>query len=147
MTTKSIETQLQEVLDREAIRTLPVRYCHCVWQKDLDGYVDLFTEDGSISTNDPILPHTQGRAALRKMIADGLDTMKPRPFIHNHVVELQGPKKATGTCYIEVRLFRDGKKMAISGWYDDEYAKVGEEWKFKSRRITIDSSAPTSEHS
>lgn len=32
MTAKSTETLLQEVIDREAIRTLPVRYCHCVWQ-------------------------------------------------------------------------------------------------------------------
>jgi hypothetical protein len=147
MTAKSTETLLQEVIDREAIRTLPVRYCHCVWQKDLDGYVDLFTEDGAVSTNDPSLPRAQGRAALRTMISEGLDTMKPRPFIHNHVIELRGPEKATGTCYIEVRLFRAGKKWALSGWYNDEYAKVGGEWKFKSRQITIDSSAPASENS
>jgi hypothetical protein len=30
----------------------------------------------------------------------------------------------------------------MSGWYDDEYAKVDGEWKFKSRRINIDSMAP-----
>ena len=114
MATKSMEAALQEVIDREEIRTLPVRYCHTVWQKDLDGYVNLFTEDGSISTNDASLPRTQGREALRKMIGEGLDTMKPRPFIHNHVVELLGPDRAKGTCYIEVKLVRDGKKCAMS---------------------------------
>jgi SnoaL-like domain len=147
MAAKSTKAALQEVIDREEIRTLPVRYCHTVWQKDLDGYVNLFTEDGSMSTNDPTLPGAQGHEALRKMIGEGLDTMKPRPFIHNHVVELLGPDRATGTCYIEVKLFRDGKKCAMSGWYNDEYAKVGGEWKFKSRQITIDSSAPVSENS
>ena len=147
MAAKSTKAALQEVIDREEIRNLPVRYCHTVWQKDLDGYVNLFTEDGSMSTNDPSLPQAQGHEALRKMIGEGLDTMKPRPFIHNHVVELLGPDRATGTCYIEVKLFRDGKKCAMSGWYNDEYAKVGGEWKFKSRQITIDSSAPVSENS
>jgi ketosteroid isomerase-like protein len=147
MAAKSTKAVLQEVIDREEIRTLPVRYCHTVWQKDLDGYVSLFTEDGSMSTNDPTLPRAQGHEALRKMIGEGLDTMKPRPFIHNHVVELLGPDRATGTCYIEVKLFRDGKKGAMSGWYNDEYAKVGGEWKFKSRQITIDSSAPVNENS
>jgi hypothetical protein len=147
MAAKNIEAALQEVIDREEIRTLPVRYCHTVWQKDLDGYVNLFTEDGSISTNDSSLPNTQGREALRKMIGEGLDAMKPRPFIHNHVVELLGPDRAKGTCYIEVKLFRDGKKCAMSGWYNDEYAKVGGEWKFKSRQITIDSFAPVNENS
>ena len=44
MAAKSTKAVLQEVIDREEIRTLPVRYCHTVWQKDLDGYVSLFTE-------------------------------------------------------------------------------------------------------
>jgi hypothetical protein len=145
MATKSNEASIQEVIDREAIRTLPVRYCHCVWQKDVDGWAHLFSEDGAISATDPSLPRAEGREALRKMISSGLDTSKPRPFIHNHVVELLGPDRAKGTCYVEVRLLRDGKKHYMTGWYDDEYVKVAGEWKFKSRRINIDSFAPVSE--
>ena len=33
----------------------------------------------------------------------------------------------------------------ITGWYNDEYAKVGGEWKFKSRQITTDSFGPVNE--
>lgn len=145
MATKSTEAQVQEVIDREAIRTLPLRYCDCVWQKDLDGYVNLFTEDGAMSTNDPSLPRAQGREGLRKMIGEGLDAMRPRPFIHNHVIELLGPDRAKGRCYVEVRLVRDGKKCLMTGWYNDEYAKTGEEWKFKSRQITVESFGPVNE--
>jgi hypothetical protein len=137
---------LQSVIDREAIRDLPVKYCHCVWQKDLDSWVNLFANNGTISTSDPNMPGAQGKEGLRKMISSGLETMKPRPFIHNHVVNLLGPDRATGTCYVEVRMIRDGKKWSLSGWYDDEYAKVGGEWKFKSRRINIDSFAPSGEN-
>jgi len=145
MAAKNTETVVQEVIDREAIRNLPLQYCHCVWQKDLDGYANLFTEDGSFSTDDPTLPKGQGRAALKSLISGALDTMKPRPFIHNHVVELLGPDKAKGTCYVEVRLLKDGKKCLMSGWYNDEYAKVNGEWKFQSRQITTDSFGPVSE--
>jgi hypothetical protein len=145
MATKSNETLVQEVIDREAIRTLPVRYCHCVWQKDPDGWANLFAPDGEISATDSSLPRAQGHEALRKMIASGLDTSKPRPFIHNHVIELLGPDRAKGTCYVEVRLLRDGKKQYMAGWYDDEYVKVGGDWKFKSRKINIDSMNPVSE--
>ena len=98
-----------------------------------------------IATDNPNLPRAQGREGLRKMIGGGLDTTKPRPFIHNHVIELLGPDRAKGTCYVEVRLLRDGKKWLMTGWYDDEYAKVGGEWKFKSRQITTDSFGPLSE--
>ena len=40
---------------------------------------------------------------------------------------------------------RDGKKWEMRGWYDDVYAKVDGEWKFKSRRITTDSFGPENE--
>ena len=92
MASKSLEARLQEVLDREEIRTLPQRYCHCVWQKDLDGYAELFTEDGTFGTDDPSLPKGQGRQQLR-LIEGALNDI-PRPFIP----ELTGPD-ATGTCY------------------------------------------------
>jgi hypothetical protein len=68
------------------------------------------------------------------------------PAVHNHVIELLGPDRAKGTCYVEVRLLRDGKKCLMTGWYNDEYAKVGGEWKFKSRQITVDSFGPVSEN-
>src|SRR5262249_40253238 len=145
MAAKSTKTLMQEVIDREAIRSLPLRYCHCVWQKDLDGYVNLFTDDGSFSTDDPNLPRAQGREGLRKMIGGGLGTAEPRPVIHNQVIELLGPGQATRTCYVGVRPLREGKKWLMTGWYDDEYAKVGGEWKFKSRKITTDSFGPVSE--
>jgi uncharacterized protein (TIGR02246 family) len=69
MATKSNDALIQEVIDREAIRTLPVRYCHCVWQKDPDSWANLFTADGEISTTDPAMPRAKGREALRKMMA------------------------------------------------------------------------------
>jgi hypothetical protein len=116
-----------------------------VWQQDLDGYVNLFTEDGSFSTDDPSLPGAQGQEGLRKMISSGLDEMKPRPFIHNHVIELLDSNQAKGTCYVEVHMNRAGKKWEMKGWYNDEYAKIDGEWKFKSRRITTDSFGPANE--
>ena len=142
MAEKSTAALLQEVIDREAIRDLPLRYCHSVWQKDLDGYVNLFTDDGAMSSNDPTLPRAQGREGLRKMIGQGLESSKPRPFIHNPVIELLGPDRAKGTCYVELRLLRDGKKHLLNAWYNDEYAKVNGEWKFKSRQIMVDSLTP-----
>ena len=145
MADKSMETQMQKVIDREAIRNLPLQYCHCVWQKDLDGYANLFTEDGSFSTDNADIPGAQGRDKLRKMIGNGLDDMQPRPFIHNHVIELTGADTATGTCYVEVHMKREGKKWEMRGWYNDDYAKVGGDWKFKSRKVIVDSFGPENE--
>jgi hypothetical protein len=51
--------------------------------------------------------------------------MKPRPFIHDHLVKLLGPNQAKGICYVEVKLLGDGKKWTMSGWYKGEWTKVG----------------------
>jgi hypothetical protein len=42
-------------------------------------------------------------------------------------------------------MLRDGRTWLMTGWYNDEYAKVDGEWKFKSRKITTDSFGPVNE--
>ena len=116
MATKSVETLVQEMLVSEAAGSLKKRYWHCVWKNDIEGIVNLFTTDGSISvSNDPSLPGAQGRDNLLKMYKQALSDLAPRPFIHNHVVELLGPDRATGTCYVEIRATRDGKSWIGAG--------------------------------
>jgi hypothetical protein len=58
------------------------------------------------------------------------------PFVHNHVVDLRGDA-ASGTCYLDLRASMDGKSMIGSGYYEDQYARVGTEWKFRSRKLTM----------
>ena len=41
-----LESHVQRLLDLEAIRDLPRRYAHCVWTRDVEGAVALFTADG-----------------------------------------------------------------------------------------------------
>jgi hypothetical protein len=88
----------------------------------------IFTEGGMLSTvgaagaagtpNDPGVREIKG-AALRDFYA-GLDRFKPRPYIHNHVVELLGDGKARGTCYVELRGETRGMDWLGTGYYDDE---------------------------
>ena len=136
---------LQELLDREAIRDLPKRYCHCVWQRDVAGIVDLFTEQGSINLRGPDRPPARGRADLLKAYESALGSLRPRPFIHNHVVELMGPARARGTCYVEIRAVRDGESLVGAGLYEDEYEKVGDDWKFRSREVAMHYMVPLRE--
>lgn len=146
MTAKNVEALVQEMLDREAIHDLPVRYCHCVWENDIEGIVNLFTQDGSLSVpNDHSLPGAEGWDNLLKMYKQALGDLAPRPFIHNHAVDLKGPDRATGTCCVEIRVTREGESWIGAGYYDDEYAKVGGEWKFRSRKVTMCYVVPLSE--
>ena len=134
--TRSTEDLVQDLLDREAIRDLPVRYCHYVWTNDVEGMMGLFTEDGLLSTasdSDDQVRDIAGAEALRAFYV-GLEAIKPRPYIHNHVVDLLGDGHAKGTCYVELRLATKAMEPLGTGYYDDEYVKVDGAWKFKARR-------------
>jgi hypothetical protein len=132
---KSIEQIAGELADREAIRELPLKYCDCVWQNDMRGIVELFAADGEFITVGRKREHrATGREGLAKLyggITQG--PLTPRPYIHNHVIDLAGAGRATGRCYVELRNFKKDLEWVGTGWYADEYVKIGEEWKFKSR--------------
>jgi hypothetical protein len=133
--TKSTEELVQDMLDREAIRDLPVRYCHYVWTNDVEAMLGIFTLDGILSTigDDNQERETKGQDALRRFYTN-LDQFKPRPYIHNHVLELLGGGKAKGTCYVELRAVTRDMEWVGTGYYHDEYVKDGGAWKFKARR-------------
>lgn len=134
---KTVEETLVELLDREEIRDLPVRYCDCVWRGDVAGIVELFAADGSfiVKTPNGETVH-KGREALLKTYTEGLRDLKPRPYIHNHVVELGFYGRATGRCYLDLRSEKRNMEWIGSGHYLDEYVKVGDHWRFASRYFT-----------
>ncbi|MGH7841322.1 MAG: nuclear transport factor 2 family protein [Candidatus Binataceae bacterium] len=135
MAAKSIEQTARELADREAIRELPLKYCDCVWRNDMIGIVELFAADGEFVTKGLKREHrASGHEALRKLyggITQG--PLTPRPYIHNHVIDLAGAGRATGRCYVELRNLKQNMEWVGSGWYADEYVRVGEDWKFKTR--------------
>jgi SnoaL-like domain len=135
---KSREQLLDEMLDREAIKDLPARYCHYVWSKNLEGVLGLFTEDGLFSSGGAGPSHeVKGQAELRKFYGSEPDRVGARPFIHNVVIELKSPTRATGHAYLELRSAAQQMKWMGTGYYEDEYEKVAGQWKFKSRRFKM----------
>ncbi|MGE0521131.1 MAG: nuclear transport factor 2 family protein [Candidatus Binatia bacterium] len=139
---------LAELLDREAIRNLAIRYADRVWQNDVDGVVALFTNDGEfIFSGSTELLQVKGRENLTVFFERGFERLgRPLPFVHNHLVEMTDADHATGTASLEVRSGQRELQLVAVGSYRDEYEKVGGEWKFKRRTATLfrfdDSAAP-----
>jgi hypothetical protein len=134
---KTTEQIVSELADRDAIRELPQRYCDCVWRDDVEGIVNLFADDGVFTVAGSNREITnRGRVELLKTYKAGVE-LSPRPYIHNHVIELTGPSRATGRCYVELRDASDNLNWLGTGYYNDEYVKVGDTWKFQSRRAQM----------
>jgi len=125
-----------ELADKEAIRDLARLYAHHVWHKNTDAVAELFATDGELDTSleDPI----RGRPALKEAFDRlvGGDDKDFQPFVHNHVIELEGDR-ATGVCYIDLRSIDDGESMIGSGYYEDVYTRTAEGWRIQKRGLTL----------
>ncbi|MGR9090329.1 MAG: nuclear transport factor 2 family protein [Gammaproteobacteria bacterium] len=130
------DDRVTALLAREAIRDLPQRYCDFVWRDDIAGLVDLFTPDASFTAVfDGGEKTFSGHAELRDFFIAGL-TIAPRPFIHNHVVDLHDAVSATGRCYLDLYSAKKNMESIGAGFYEDEYALDDGRWRFRSRRLT-----------
>lgn len=129
------ERKINELLDREAIRDLPKRYCDCVWRDDIDGIVNLFAPDGAfiINSGSAESNETRGSSALHDFYKSALVEVQPRPYIHNHVINDLSDTNASGRCYLAVHSAKKNMEFVGAGFYDDKYVKLNDEWKFHSR--------------
>ena len=139
-----LQARIQRLEDLEAIRNLVNCYAHLVWQSKPLEAVDLFAVDGVVDMG-PDGGRIQGRENLRAIYKEKVDDMVLHPFVHNHVIELDGnpvAKTATGVAYIDLRCVRDGQSLMGSGCYHDRYVREEGEWKFQERILKMEYLVP-----
>lgn len=122
--------------DREAIRDLANRYAHHVWRGEVAEVVALFAVDGVLET--AAMPPFRGHEALLDAFGRMLEEDEFCPFVHNHVIELDG-EVASGTCYIDLRAVMRGEQLTAWGFYEDRYVRVDGAWKFAARKVNMSS--------
>ena len=132
------DQEINGLLDREAIRQLPILYCHYVRTRNIEAILDLYADDAvfDMPANMAVGGVRSGKAAIEETFRDNLEEMDPCPFTHNHVVDLKGPDLATGFVYTEFRMGSQDYRVTHMGVYADEYVRERGRWKFGSRRLT-----------
>ena len=136
---KTLEEMIRELADREAIRDLQVRYCDCLWRKDIEGLQGLIADDAVfVMKGSEVNAVSRGLAAIRKMHEKALAETTPRLSVHNQIVTLLGPNRAGATCVVEVRNLGVTMEWLGIGYFEDELVKQGDQWKFASRHHTFD---------
>lgn len=140
--TNLLESRLQRVEDQLAISDLRARYCHLLDEMRWTEFIDLFTEDGYFQG----LSKISGKAALMDFFSVRVPTFHEKfwHFCTNDTLVLNGDM-ATGRTSMEFISVTDGVSYVSAGHYDDEIVRVGQEWKFKSRKITFYFYSPVAE--
>lgn len=131
-------TDLERLIEREAICRIKARRDQAVDRKDWDTYATLHSDDyvaHSIGT----VPIVGGRAAADALSIHlaGVTTVH---HSHSPVIEFQDRSHATGVWMMEDNLFwhRNGEKQWLRGFgfYHETYVRGADgEWRFASRRL------------
>ena len=130
----ALEEKIQDLDDREAIRSLRFRYHECINEWRVEDIPDLFTDDGDLDFD--YLGKAHGRAELTKFF-NGIDKILSfvKQFIHNHAIDVHGDQ-GKGYSYLEAKSISNGEAYFVAARYDDEYVKKDGQWKFKKMHLT-----------
>ncbi len=139
-----LHTKVEALWAREMIKELTYAYGRCIERQDAEGMAQLFTKHGEVDFSGLGRGVHTGHAAIGAFYTTTWP-LRLRAFFSNHVIELLRDGKARGTCCFENRGVQGAESMIGAGRLHDEYEKVGEEWKFRSRRVEIFYFVPLSE--
>jgi hypothetical protein len=134
---------IEEAIARECIRDTMARYNMAGDRARVDEMAEVFTEDGVLETS--AYTH-KGREAIRGWMKGWREaTAKPAPtaktanFVRHNIttsqIDFTGPDTAKARTYFVV-FTQIGPDH--SGYYSDEFRKVGDRWLISHRRAMMD---------
>ena len=135
----SLEAQVQELLDKEAIRTLLVTYGRMLDSRDLEGYSRLFAREGTWSGG---IGTAKGPENIRKMLENAFKNSPPYDPEHvrsfhlmtNFLIDVDGDRATAWSKWTFFTRTEDDKlSPTLSGHYNDVLIREDGEWKFLSR--------------
>jgi predicted MFS family arabinose efflux permease/ketosteroid isomerase-like protein len=138
------DNRIQILEDRAALRELVDNFSILADRKDVQGQVQLFTEDGTVQTHvgGQLVADLKGRNQLAASFEPFLATFETvYHFNGQHTVNIQGDQ-ASGTLYCLVTLIGDDggrmMKRTIGVYYNDEYVRQDGRWLIARRRSVFD---------
>ena len=134
----TLEDRIRRLEDIEAIKQLKARYCDvCDDMHNPERIGSLFAEDGIWES--PDFGQAHGPAEIRKLFEGFRDTFSfSQHNIMNPIIEVDG-ERATGVWYIMGPWTQSADDRAIwmTARYDDDYVKIGGEWKYQHLRARV----------
>jgi hypothetical protein len=131
--------------DRAEIRDLVARYARALGSCAADDYANLFTPDGTFTSDD-------FRGAKHRELYGQRGTLRGREqlvqLVRTEEFCLEGRPRETAasnrpTPTVDIRPSAEGARgsapIGADGRYDDVYVKTPEGWRFKSRTVTMPS--------
>jgi len=140
---KTLAERMRALEDIEEIKRLKARYAAaCDNNYDADAIAALFIEDAVWDGGS--LGKAEGREKIRKFFRRAPEFF---PFAIHHVInsmiEVDGDR-AAGRWYLlqPATMAKGNQAVWLAAAYDDEYVRVGGQWRFKSLKVTANFLTP-----
>lgn len=119
--------------DIDQIMQLTARYNHAYDERDANGWVNCWTEDGSFTRSNG--QEVRGRSALAELCGNA--TVKGRHVTSDFVIEVDGDT-ATQTCYLQYLDRENDFRLILFAVYQDQLVRRDGQWLFRARKATRD---------
>jgi ketosteroid isomerase-like protein len=138
----TLEQRVQRIEDIEAIRRLKSTYHLYINDTAFEKVATLYTDDAYVNYSylmpggKPWVGKSEISAAFASMKTnEGQSQIKQ--FLHSHIVDVKDENYANGTAILLACYGVGVESYVVSGKYIEEYARVEEEWLFKSMRLAL----------
>lgn len=135
--TATLDEMVRWLVDRAEISDLLHRFARALDEKDFESYAATFAEEGEL-----ILPWGghRGRQGLADYVqADLARFPRTHHISANHQISVDGDR-ATSRSYLQaVHLVQGGdprEHWDVGGWYDNQYRRTPDGWRFTRVAIT-----------
>lgn len=128
------------LVDRAEIGELLLRFARALDSRDFDGYVALYASEGTLELPDPLTgkPFTLRRDELLQALPRSIGRYAATHHLSaNHQIEVQGDVASSRSYLQAVHVRTDPRDhWSAGGWYDCEYRRTAEGWRFSRVRLT-----------
>ena len=137
--------RINNLLDREEIRALRLRYSQLLDGGQAERMGEVFTQDAEVKVT---VGSMKGLEAIKQGLADAyqsFDTLGRQhfPFVHavtNHEIIITGENSAKGSCYLlDFVTDRETSQhpFLLLGRYEDQYVRVDGEWRISFTELDV----------
>jgi hypothetical protein len=144
----SVEDRVRRLEDRAEIQELAVLYGFIMDERDEDGIRQVFTEDGTLRSQDGVFAASGIEEIVTTYLARFKALGPTNHYSHGHVVRFDDadPDAAFGLLASHAEVSRNGVAMQVALRYKDTYRRVEGKWRIADRLMSYMYYLPVTEY-
>ena len=131
-----MDSRVQQLLERDAIQEILVRYATSLDDRNWDRLATCFTEDAVADYGTGVF---EGPTAIAGLCRQMLEPLEVSQHLLGTIEIIVDGENATSRCYFHAQHVKpgldEGTQLIIAGTYEDSLRKVDGQWRIQHRKL------------